>query len=336
MKLKITEAEKLANSVLSRLGFTLEEIGYISDNLIEAEKAGRNAHGLSKLPVMKKIIENPNDEGTKYFKNINLNKEEKLEDISISDNHLYIDAKFKTGYFAIGKTLKRSIPLALMTSVFAVGIKNLGFSSGYIGAYANKASANGLIFLGFHSSSGGLNYFGTKEDPLGTNPVTIAVPSENFNTISDVSMAALNWSDIEVAKQENKQLPLGSAIDNEGNDTTNPEEVFAVKSIAGYKGTALAYSVELLAGALTGSRVGFSQQGGWGSFFVLINPDYFVGLDKLKSTITTSNNSIKKLLADSKVLVPGEQSAIRKTRSEQSDNIEISDELYSVLIAMDK
>ncbi|KKP46788.1 MAG: Malate/lactate dehydrogenase [Candidatus Woesebacteria bacterium GW2011_GWA1_33_30] len=330
MKVKITELDTLTTHSLIKLGFSDEEALTISKNLIEAELAGRKAHGLNKILVIQKVLKNKFDNNNKYFDYIDLDKSKKIEILKQSNHHLYIDANYKTGYVAITKSLEIALPQAKDVPTFTVSIKNMGFASGFIGAYARLATEQDLVYLGFHNSSGGLNYFGTNKDPLGTNPITIGIPSNSYPVVVDTSMAKINWNDIEKAKNDNTSLPQNVAIDEQGSDTNDPNKVFSVKSIADYKGTAIAYGIELLAGALSGSRVGFSNFGGWGSTYILINPEYFVGLTNFKNIISKSIESIKAL--GENVYVPGEKSGHIKKRLIQDGEIEISDKIYQLLV----
>ena len=60
MKLKIEEAERLSNEVLTKLGFTPSNALLITKNLIEAELAEKKTHGLIRIPAIKKQIESKN------------------------------------------------------------------------------------------------------------------------------------------------------------------------------------------------------------------------------------------------------------------------------------
>lgn len=333
-KISISEARNLSTRILTKFGFRLVEIECIVENLIDAELAGKSVRGISTLLLIQQVLKNKFDESVSYFDYIDVDKNVDLEIVSESENHLYVDAHYKTGFYAISKALDLALNKINKTSVVTVGIKNLGFNSGFIGSYAHRAVKKGFIYLGFHSSSGGLNYYGSIEDPLGTNPITIAFPSQDFPLIIDTSMAEINWKDIETARRNKTPLTSGKAVDKLGNDTTDPDEVFAVKSIAGHKGTALSYGVELLAGALTGSRVGFSQKGGWGSFFILINPAVFIGTKEVNDAVSKSNKSIKNLKPKqgSEVFVPGERSYENRIKNLKNTEILISEDTYKLLV----
>lgn len=218
--------------------------------------------------------------------------------------------------------------------IFIVVIKDMGFASGFIGHYARLAAEEDYIYLGFHCSPGGLLPHGSIDDPWGTNPITIGVPSNDLPVIIDTAMSKIRWNEVEKAKRLNTTLANDVAIDEDGEVTTDPNKLFALKAIAGHKGSALAMGVELLAGALSLSRVGFSRPGGWGSTFILINPEFFGGLDELKKSVSdeiASLKSLRKARGHKEIFFPGEQSLKRRAECLQKGRVDIDEEAFKGL-----
>ena len=94
---------------------------------------------------------------------------------------------------------------------------------------------------------------------LGTNPIAMAVP-DGKGGISfqfDFSTSAIALGKITMAAAANEPIPLGWAVDKDGNPTTNAKDALegSLLSAGGYKGYGLGLMAELLAGALTGSRL---------------------------------------------------------------------------------
>src|SRR3989338_2076348 len=92
--------------------------------------------------------------------------------------------------------------------------------------------------------------------------------------------------------------------------------------------------VELLGGALSGSRVGYNIDGGWGSFFILINPELFRDLSDFKSDVDSLINEMKtskKMKGFDEVYFPGEQSQKNRTNASQSGEIDVPNEFVEQL-----
>jgi len=72
----------------------------------------------------------------------------------------------------------------------------------------------------------------------------------------DFATSAVALGTITMAKAAGESIPLGWAVDADGEPTTDPEAALAgsLTSTGGYKGYGIGLMVELLASALTGSR----------------------------------------------------------------------------------
>ena len=75
---------------------------------------------------------------------------------------------------------------------------------------------------------------------LGTNPIALAAPTPDgiFDTDMATSQVAVNR--IFNARDEGREIPEGWGVDEQGQTTTDPAEVFAAVPLGGYKGYALA------------------------------------------------------------------------------------------------
>jgi len=322
----IQQATDLSNSILTKLGFSSEEASLITQNLIEAELVEKKTHGLVRLPEIARIVS---------AKKINVT-DQKIEVISEHPASIHFDAKFKTGFYAIYKSLERAIEKVRQSGILAVGIKDLAYASGYIGDYARRTAENDLIFIGFHNSPGGLVPFGTTKDLWGTDPITVGIPSKSIPVILDMASSKCTWGSLMVAQTEGKNIKEGMAIDGEGNMTIDPAKAMegGILPIAGHKGSGLAFIVELLGGALSHSRVGGAVDGGWGSFYILIDPKMFRDLDEFKSDVQKAIDELKsapKAKGVNEIYFPGEQSYYKRKKNMEADRIEISDKLMEKL-----
>jgi L-2-hydroxycarboxylate dehydrogenase (NAD+) len=326
MIIKIQEAESLAKSALTKLGFGDESSNLIIKNLLEAELADKKTHGLIRIPALKKQI----DSGK-----INVS-ESPLDVISETSFSIHFDGDYKSGFIVIYQSLEKAIKKAKQSGMVSVGLKDLSYASGFMGAYARVATENDLIFIGFSNSAGGLIPHGAKKELWGTNPITIAVPTNTDPVILDMASSMTTWGSLMVSKQEGKPLPNGVALDAEGEITTDPEKAMegGLLPFAGHKGSGLAFIVELLAGALTGSRVGYSVEGGWGTFYILLDPKIFRPLADFKADISKAIEELKnapKANGVNEIYYAGEQSNKLRSSHLQSGEIEVSDKLLAEL-----
>ncbi len=324
--MKIKHAIELSNQILAKQGFRQEEASYITGNLLEAELVEKKTHGFVRLPAIAKLVE---------AGKINVNHED-IEILSERPASIHFDGKFKPGFYVIYKSLEKSLEKVKQSGILAVGLKDLAFASGYIGDYARRATEDDLIFIGFHNSPGGLVPFGATKAIWGTNPVTVGIPTHGTPVILDMAMSQCTWGDLMIAKTEGKTIKPGVAVDKEGNVTIDPAKAMegGILPIAGHKGSGLAFIVELLAGALSNSRVGRTVAGGWGSFYLLIDPTMFRDLEDFKDDIQKAIielKSVAKTKGVSEIFFPGEQSHLKRQINLVNDEINISEQLMSEL-----
>jgi L-2-hydroxycarboxylate dehydrogenase (NAD+) len=324
--MKIEKAKKLSLTILTKLGFKKEDAQLITKNLIDGELTGRKSHGFIRLPSIKKNIDN---------KKISTTHED-IDFVKETNNSLLVNAKNKPGFIAIYKSLNKSMEMAKNNGIVIVGIQNASYCSGYIGSYATEVAKNNLIFIGFNNSPGGLIPHGSKKELWGTNPITIGVPTNDIPVVLDMASSKLTFGDLIVARTENKTIKKGVALDKDGKPTINPLEAIegGLLPIAEHKGSGLAFIVELLAGALTGSRVGKAVDGGWGTSYILINPALFRPLEQFKTDVEVAIKELKnapKAKGIKEIYFPGEQSDIKRKNSLKSDEIHISEELMAEL-----
>ncbi len=328
--MKITAARALSKQILTKLGFPAEEAELITQNLIEAELVEKPTHGLIRLPNIAKLVA----EGKIAVGGAEMSL------ISETRASLQFDGHHKAGFYVIYKSLEQAFTKAKATGLVAVALKNLAYASGYIGDYARLAAEQNLIFIGFHNSPAGLVPFGAKRSLWGTNPITIGVPTHDAPVILDMASSKTTWGNLLLAKSLGQTLPTTDlAIDQTGEPTSDPAAAMlgGLLPIAGHKGSGLALIVELLAGGLSNSRVGKAVEGGWGSFYLLLDPTLFRRLDDFKNDVQKALAEIKaapKAKAVTEIFFPGEQAANKRQANLQMGTIEVSEKLLKNLEEM--
>jgi LDH2 family malate/lactate/ureidoglycolate dehydrogenase len=130
----------------------------------------------------------------------------------------------------------------------------------------------------------------------------------------------INRGKIRRASKLGQKIPSGVALDKNGNITTDASKALKGTQlpIAGYKGSGLAWMVDILSGVLTGSSHGgktkdpfddFTGPQNMGHLFLTINPKLFIGKNFLKEM--KKNIKLVKRLPKAKgfssILYPGER-----------------------------
>ncbi len=261
--------------------------------IINAELVGAPTHGLSRLKmycdrIKKKVI----------------NPKPKIKIKKISQSIAHIDANNSIGFVAADIGIKLAIKNAKKTGIGLVGIKNSGHY-GLSGYYAEQAVKKNLIAFCFTNAPPAIAPHGAKKSLFGTNPICFGTPtSSKVPFILDTSVSVINRGKIRVAARTGKKIPEGVALDKFGKPTTDAKKALAGVQlpIAGFRGSGLAWMVDILSGVLTGGNHGgkvkdpfddFSGPQNIGHLFIIIKPNLFVG--NYNQRIKENIKRIKKL-----------------------------------------
>ena len=279
-----------------------------AEYLIKAELSGEPSHGLARLKmycerVKKKII----------------NPKPKIKIKKISQSIAHIDGNNSIGFVAADIGIKTAIKSAKKTGIGLVAIKNSGHY-GLSSFYAEQAVKKNLMVLCFTNAPPAIAPYGARKSLFGTNPICFGTPTGNkVPFILDTSVSMINRGKIRVAAKLGHKIPLGVALDRFGKPTTDAKK--ALKGvqlpIAGFRGSGLAWMVDIMSGVLTGANHGgkvkdpfddFTGPQNVGHLFLVLKPNLFVGKNYIKR-IKENIRAIKKLpkIKDVKeILYPGQ------------------------------
>ncbi|MEM7091572.1 MAG: Ldh family oxidoreductase [Actinomycetota bacterium] len=132
--------------------------------------------------------------------------------------------------------------------------------------------------------------FGAKRAFFSTNPISFAWPRAGGDPyVFDMATAAKARGDIGVAARDGEPLEPGVGLDAEGNPTTDANAVHdggVILPFGGYKGSAIATMIELLAAGLVGDYFSYeaieadNRDGGpaiGGQFVMALSPEVLAG-----------------------------------------------------------
>jgi delta1-piperideine-2-carboxylate reductase len=98
---------------------------------------------------------------------------------------------------------------------------------------------------------------------FGTNPISFAWPRPGKTPVCyDMATAAMAMGDVQIAARDGRSVPLGTGLDADGQPSTDPAAIAkgVLLPFGGYKGSAIAMMVELLAAGLTGEQFSFEAR----------------------------------------------------------------------------
>lgn len=202
---------------------------------------------------------------------------------------VHVDAQMGFAQAAFAKGL----PLALKTAKEA-GICGLAIAHSHtctsLGYFTGQIARAGMIGIGFTNASAVVSPPGGNKAVLGTNPMAMSVPAKDGGLAFqfDQSTSAVALGKITMAAAAGEKIPLGWAVDSDGQPTTDANAALkgSLVSTGGYKGYGFGLMVEVMAAALTGSVNSLDVKGlkladgpphDLGQFYFLIDPEAFAG-----------------------------------------------------------
>lgn len=241
-----------------------------------------------------------------------------------------IDAGNGLAYPACEMAVAELIKRAKQFGVAYVGITNSNHN-GMTSFHLESLAEAGLVSLALGNSPAAMNAWGGKRPIFGTNPIAAAFPRRGqWPVVVDLALTEVAKGKLMLAARDNKPIPLGWALDRNGNPTTDANEGIhgSLMPAGGAKGAMLALMVELLAAALTGAAFGYEMDSFFsatgnsarlGQGFLAVDPGALAGNEIYNHRIEAL---VGVMLADDGVRLPGYR-RFENRESARRDGIEM-------------
>ena len=323
--MKVKKIKTLIIKIFKKYGLSNEHAKISANALINAELVGAYGHGLSRLKmycdrISKKVI----------------NPKPKIKIKKISQSISYIDANNSIGFVAAEKGIEVAINNAQKTGIGLVAIKNSGHY-GLSGYYAEQAVKKNLITMIYTNAPPAVAPHGALKSLFGTNPICFGTPTgSKVPFILDTSISMINRGKIRVAARNNQKIPEGVALDKFGKPTTDAKKALegVQLPIAGFRGSGLAWMVDILSGVLTGGNHAgkvkdpfddFSGPQNIGHLFITFKTNLFVNNFKNRIKDNIKNiKSLPKIKGVKEIMYPG-QNKYKRFKMNLKKDIKISE-----------
>ena len=278
VSLSLDEIYNLAKKTLLFNGCDEENASILSNTIMRAETDGSLSHGLFRLPAYIAALKS---------KKVNGKARPTIQNIAPSVLKVLGNNAFAPMVLSVG--LPAVIELAKKNGVAILAITN----SHHMAALWPETEAiaeAGLVGFACTSYKPAVAPAGATKPLFGTNPISFAWPRPGQTpVVYDMATASMAMGEVQVAAREGHKVSLGTGLNKDGKETTNPSEIAdggVLLPFGGYKGSGIAMMVELLAGALLGEWFSFetkehdNNDGGppkGGEFILAMSPDKIAG-----------------------------------------------------------
>ena len=274
VSLTLDEILDLAKKTLLANDCDNETASILAELIMKAERDGSLSHGLFRLPAY--VI------GLKSGK---INGKGKPEVKKISSSVIKVLGNNCLAPVVLNKGIPELVKAAKENGVAVLAINN----SHHMAAMwpeTEMIAEQGLVAFACTSYKPAVAPTGATKPLFGTNPISFAWPRPGKTpVVYDMATASMALGEVQVAKREGHKVPIGTGLNKDGKETTDPGEIAdggVLLPFGGYKGSGIAMMVELLAGALVGDNFSYetaakdNNDGGppsGGEFILAISPE---------------------------------------------------------------
>ncbi len=323
--------------VCGSLGSGETEARLVADQLVGANLAGHDSHGVGMVPTYVAMA---------LAGELHPNRH--VEVVTDAGPLVVLDGRAGFGQVMGFEAMEHAIERAGVHGIALVGLRN-SFHIGRIGHWAEQCAAAGLVSIHLVNVAGhgpAVAPFAGAQARLGTNPFCIGVPGPDGETAAllDMATSTIALGKARVALNKGERVPFGSIVDGEGRLSDDPSEVIgedsrgALVAMGDHKGSGLAIMCELVGAALLGGLTMRDQDGPsriYNSMVTIaIDPR---AVDAGHDHLLAETDRLLDWIASSapregfdEVLMPGEPE--RRSRSERATGIPVDDTTLGQLL----
>ena len=263
-----------AAGVLGAVGVPNGDAALVAESLVQADLWGHQSHGVLRLPWYVARLRS----GAMTAR---------TEPAVLTDTGplVLLDGRDGVGQVFADRARETAVDRARTHGVGVVGVRN----SNHFGTamwFTRRAARDGCVAVLTTNASPAMAPWGGREKVIGTNPWSIAAPGPDGRVVAvDIANTAVARGKIYLAENRGEPIPETWAITRDGAPTTDPAEgvLGVILPMAGHKGYAIAFLMDVLSGALTGSAVGTGVHGPYepearsscGHLFLALDPAAF-------------------------------------------------------------
>ena len=307
---------ELTHAALKSAGISEEDRAIIVEHVLDGELGGHASHGFFRIPGLIRAARQAGAPG-----DIRLEQD--------ATESALLDGAKHAGLVVALRGVETAVAKAQSARIVAVGGYNYTGTTGAMGYFTRRLAEHDLIGIMLASSGSGVAPWGGREKILGTNPISIGIPTEREPIVADLSTSKMAYGEIALAMLAGTQIPENAVLDKDGNPSTSPTDAHdgSQLTFGDHKGFALSLCFELLAGPLVRAKAGMNAVPGSDGFLILaIRPDIFVSLAQFKANASSLLHEVKNSALRpgfEEILIPGERSHRKRMENVDAAFIEI-------------
>lgn len=320
------ELEGVVRGIFVAAGCDAEESARIAEDLVGANLAGHDSHGVVRVPLY-----------VDWMRSGFVLAGQTAEVVTDGGAFAVLDGKFGFGQTIAAQAVALGIERAEAHGTCVVALRNAGHI-GRVGGYAEAAVRAGLISIHFVNVAGSplVAPFGAVDRRFSTAPFAVGLPLPDRPIVLDFATSLVAEGKVQVASYGGTPLPDDALIGQDSRRSGDPRVLYgeygstdlrrasggtgAIRAFGEHKGSGLALMCELLAGALTGGGcagpVGAQRRGiANGMLSIYLSPSHFGTKDEFERISREYLDwvlSARPIEPQEPVLAPGDREAMTR------------------------
>ncbi|HUH76666.1 MAG TPA: Ldh family oxidoreductase [Devosia sp.] len=315
-KILVTEQELESRvlSALSKAGASQASAAAATRAMLHASRLGVDSHGVRLTGHYCTMLGGGR-----------LNKSPQLSVDQRGASSATVTADDGLGHYASYHAVDVGCELAAKTGIAGISVTHSSHF-GAAGAYALHGAEKGFVTLATTNADSMVALFDGATRFHGTNPLAIGAPVPRQRPwLLDMATSSIPMNRVRLYQSLGQELPAGVAADANGQPTTSAAAANMLMPVGGvdygYKGAALAGLATILSAVLSGSTLDAdlipmfdstdtSTPRNMGHFFLVIDPDKYVGREAFGAAMTLYLASLRQAPAREGghgVMAPGDR-----------------------------
>jgi delta1-piperideine-2-carboxylate reductase len=331
--LTLDAVHELAKTTLESIGASEDNAQAMADTMTAAERDECKSHGLFRLPGYCAGLKAGRIDGCA-----------RPETRDLAPSVVQVDAK--GGFAPLALRVGRQ-PLARKARAQGIAAMPIVNSHHFAALWyeVEALAEDGLVAFAFVNSRSFVAPAGGTKPLFGTNPMAFAWPRAGRPPlVFDQASSASARGEIMIHQRDGKAIPDGWAIGPDGEPTNDPATALAGAQLpfGGYKGSAIALMVELMASGLPRSHFGYEAaaedpgDGGpskGGELMLAMDPARFVADGDPQASLDHAEELFRRILAQDGARLPSDRRYAARQRT-PAEGAKIPKKLHDDILAI--
>jgi ureidoglycolate dehydrogenase (NAD+) len=215
------------------------DANYVAWHLVETNLRGTDSHGVARLPHYVRRLK-----GGSILPKPDMRFDKRAPALGL------LDGGHGLGHLVMRRATEEAARLAGTSGAGWVAVNNSSHC-GALAPFGLQLAQHGMIGIVFTHVDPMVLPHGSREPFCGTNPICVTAPGADGRTLClDMASSVVPWNLVANAQNEKTAIPLGWAVDKDGNDTTNANDVRALYPFGLHKGSGLGIMIDVFSAML--------------------------------------------------------------------------------------